>query len=112
MLHRSFFYYLDIWLTIQSVNWYRTRQVNHEEELAILGRGITIPVLFVQALRDQALPPHMGKAMQKHLPNLTLKQVNTSHWALWEKPEEVNEIIAGWLKQDVFGNGKGQAGKM
>lgn len=54
----------------------------------------------------------MGKAMQKHLPNLTLKQVNTSHWALWEKPEEVNEIIAGWLEQDVFGNGKGQAGKL
>lgn len=72
--------------------------MNYEEELAILERRITVPVLFVQALKDQALPPHLGKAMAKYISQLTLKQVNTSHWALWEKPQEVNEIIAEWLQ--------------
>ena len=92
------------------MNWYRTRKVNHEDEMAILDRSITIPVLFIQALRDQALPPHLGKAMAEHMPRLTVKQVDTSHWALWEKPEEVNEIIAGWLKNVAFV--ERQAGKL
>lgn len=94
------------WLIISIVNWYRTRKINHEEELAILDRQITIPVLFIQALRDQALPAHLGKSMAKHIPNLTLKQVNTSHWALWEKPEEVNGILAAWLNEAAFAEGR------
>jgi len=40
--------------------------------------------------------------MSKHIPNLTLQQVNTAHWALWEKPEEVNVILEEWLKGTVF----------
>ena len=84
------------------MNWYRNRRVNHEEELAILDRPITVPVLFIQALRDSALPPHLGKAMGKHIPKLTMKQVDTAHWALWEKPQELNEIIAEWLQSVVF----------
>ncbi|CAI7569189.1 unnamed protein product [Penicillium bialowiezense] len=91
------------------LNWYRTREVNHREELEILDRQIQIPTLFIQALRDQALPPHLGKSMAKHIPNFTLKQVNTSHWALWEKPEEVNHIISDWFKENVFA---GRAGKL
>jgi pimeloyl-ACP methyl ester carboxylesterase len=88
------------------VNWYRTRKVNYEEELAILDRQITIPVLFIQALKDQALPPHLGKSMAKHVPNLTIKQVNTAHWALWEKPKEVNSIISTWLKEVALVDGR------
>lgn len=88
------------------VNWYRTRKVNFDEERAIRGRRIEIPVLFIQALKDQALPPHLGKSMAKHVPNLTLKRVNAAHWALWEKPEEVNGILAAWLKDVVFAEGR------
>lgn len=91
---------------IIAVNWYRTRKVNYEEELAIVGRKIEVPTLFIQALKDQALPPHLGKSMAKHVPNLTVKQVNTAHWALWEKPEEVNGIIASWLKDVAFKDGR------
>ncbi|OQD62143.1 hypothetical protein PENPOL_c013G06736 [Penicillium polonicum] len=92
------------------LNWYRTRDVNYGDELAILDREIQIPTLFIQALRDQALPPHLGKSMAKQFPRLTLKQVNTSHWALWEKPEEVNEIIGSWLKDQSAVDGR--AGKL
>lgn len=88
------------------MNWYRIRKINYEEELAILDRKITIPVLFIQALKDAALPPRLGKSMAKHVPNMTMKQVNTAHWALWEKPEEVNSIISTWLNDVVFANGR------
>ncbi|CAP96848.1 Pc21g19510 [Penicillium rubens Wisconsin 54-1255] len=97
-------------LIISLVNWYRTRDVNYEDELAILGREIQVPTLFIQGLRDQALPPHLGKSMAKQVPRLTLKQVNTSHWALWEKPEEVNGIIGTWLKDQSSADGR--AGKL
>ncbi|KAL8936109.1 MAG: hypothetical protein Q9216_005101 [Gyalolechia sp. 2 TL-2023] len=59
---------------------------------------IDVPVLFVAATRDDALPPSMSKSMDRHIPNLTRKSVHTHHWALWEKPEEVNQIIQDWLK--------------
>lgn len=84
------------------VNWYRTRDVNYKDELAILNRSINAPVLFIQALRDDALPAHLGKGMTRTIPHLTFQQVNTSHWALWEKPEEVNRIISWWFEQVVF----------
>ncbi|KAK1147118.1 hypothetical protein N8T08_001857 [Aspergillus melleus] len=83
-------------------NWYRTREINYKEELSILDRRITAPVLFIQALRDAALPPNLGRGMTKTIPHLTFKQVNTSHWALWEQPAEVNEMIAWWLEEVVF----------
>lgn len=82
--------------------------MNHKEELDILDRQIQVPTLFIQALRDQALPPHLGKSMAKHIPNLTLNQVNASHWALWEKPEEVNNIISEWLKEKAFATRSGK----
>ena len=85
------------------VNWYRTREINYNEELAIEDRRVTVPVLFIQALRDQALPPHLGRSMAKKIPQLTIKQVNTAHWALWEKPEEVNGIIERWVRETIFG---------
>lgn len=91
---------------LHSVNWYRTREINYRDELAILNRRITVPVLFIQALGDPPLPPHLGKGMSKVIPKLTVEQVDTSHWALWEKPEEVNKILVRWLEEVVFVNGQ------
>ncbi|KAJ5712622.1 hypothetical protein N7493_009090 [Penicillium malachiteum] len=84
------------------LNWYRTRKVNFDDEESIVDRKITIPTLFIQALRDQALPPHLSKSMEKEIPGAIIKSVDTAHWALLEKPEEVNAIISGWLNDIVF----------
>jgi len=43
--------------------------------------------------------------MGAFIPQLTIKQVNTSHWALWEDPQGVNEILSRWLGQ-FFPEGK------
>ncbi|KAL1965707.1 hypothetical protein VTN77DRAFT_5207 [Rasamsonia byssochlamydoides] len=82
------------------LNWYRTREINHTDELALVDNPtIPVPLLFIQALRDAALPPHLGQGMAAFIPQLTVEQVNTSHWALWEDPRGVNEILARWLGQ-------------
>ncbi|PLB37021.1 alpha/beta fold hydrolase [Aspergillus candidus] len=84
------------------LNWYRTRQKNHTDELTLLNRTITAPVLFIQALRDSALPPHLGRNMASKLPSLTVETVDSTHWALWEKPAEVNAFVGRWLEEVVF----------
>ncbi|KAJ6024185.1 hypothetical protein N7540_004982 [Penicillium herquei] len=84
------------------LNWYRTRKVNFDDEESIVDRKITIPTLFIQALRDPALPPHLSRSMEKEIPGVIMKSVDTAHWALLEKPTEVNAIISGWLKDIVF----------
>lgn len=84
-----------------TVKWYRTRKVNYEDELDILDRKITAPLLFIQAIKDIALPPEMGRSMSRDVPNLTVEQVNTTHWALWEDPVGVNNILSTWLAKHV-----------
>ncbi|KAL8805320.1 MAG: hypothetical protein Q9200_005468 [Gallowayella weberi] len=80
-----------------TLNWYRNREQNFQDELKLEKTTIDVPVLFVAATKDEALPPSMSQTMNKHIPNLTRKSVDTHHWALWEKPEEVNQIIGEWL---------------
>ena len=83
------------------LNWYRLTEVNFEDEKQYASTPkIEVPVLFIQALRDQALPPSsMSKSMGKTIPDLTVEQVNTSHWALTEDPKRVNEAIGRFLEK-------------
>ncbi|KAI4260997.1 MAG: hypothetical protein L6R42_003800 [Xanthoria sp. 1 TBL-2021] len=85
-----------------TLNWYRNREQNFKDELRLTNTTIRVPVLFVAATKDEALPPSMSRAMDKHIPHLTRKTVNTHHWALWAKPEEVNQIIREWLEETMI----------
>ena len=60
---------------------------------------IDIPVLFIQATQDAALPPEMAKDMGKYIPHLTRRDVETAHWALWTATSEVNQHIGEWLSK-------------
>ncbi len=59
---------------------------------------IEIPVLFIQATKDAALPPSMSQMMEKFCPHMTRRSVETGHWALWEAPDQVNSMIKEWLE--------------
>ena len=93
------------------MNWYRTREVNYVEELEHFfkdGRVKERPrieqeVLFVLATKDQALKPEMAAKMEEKIAKLTRMEVVAGHWALWEKPEEVNAILKEWFDGVVFG---------
>ena len=56
-------------------------------------------MLFIQAMKDAALPPAMAQGMERYCPNTTRRSVETSHWALWEAPEEINAYIKEWIDQ-------------
>ena len=66
-------------------------------------KTINVPVLFVTASKDSALPPALSKNMDKVVPQLTRGEVDAQHWALWERPEECNGYIKRWIEEVVFG---------
>jgi soluble epoxide hydrolase/lipid-phosphate phosphatase len=82
-------------------NWYRTGQLNFEDEKEIAESEKEIkfqmPFLFITATKDAALPPKLGEGMEKHFRSLTKGQVDASHWALWEKPAEINQYLEEFL---------------
>ncbi|KAH8801505.1 epoxide hydrolase [Xylogone sp. PMI_703] len=89
------------------LSWYRTQQLNWEEADAA---GFTkdpanykfdMPMLFVVATKDGALLPSMSVGMEKYFRNLTRGEVEASHWALWEKPAEVNRLIEEFLDGQI-----------
>jgi soluble epoxide hydrolase / lipid-phosphate phosphatase len=57
-----------------------------------------MPTLFIAASHDAALPPSLSEGMDQYIPNLTRREVPTSHWALIEAPEQVNGLIMDWLE--------------
>ncbi|EGO58054.1 hypothetical protein NEUTE1DRAFT_117040 [Neurospora tetrasperma FGSC 2508] len=92
------------------LNWYRTSEVNYEDERELLKqlekRGknangekiVEPPALFVLATRDAALPPAMAQGMERFFEKkLMRREVEASHWALWEQPVKVNQAIAEFL---------------
>ena len=56
------------------------------------------PVLFILATYDDVLKPEMSKNMDAFIPNLTRGEVPSSHWALTQKPVEVNRVIQQWIE--------------
>jgi pimeloyl-ACP methyl ester carboxylesterase len=94
-------------LMSRPVNWYRQRRTNWEEDRALLDKKvIKQPVLFIQATYDSVLKPEMSKSMDSLIPNLTRGEVAATHWALTQKPEEVNQIVRQWLDGQGLGKTK------
>lgn len=61
---------------------------------------------MITASHDDAVLPAYAKRMGDHVKHLTLREVPTSHWALWEGATEVNGIIKEWIEKVVFGQEK------
>lgn len=108
------------------LNWYRNREVNWEDEWEHFFRfgevkeapRLEQEVLFVLATKDGALKPEMAKGMVEGgkglVARLRRREVEASHWALWEKPEEVNKHVREWINEVVFSGdevGDGKTGK-
>lgn len=93
-------------------SWYRTSKLNFEDERELSkefenGYKFKIPFLFVTASKDAALPPAMSKGMDKWFEDLTRAEVDAHHWALWEKPKEVNDVIEKWVREKCLGEDTG-----
>lgn len=89
-----------------TLNWYRVRELNFrdERELALQkDLKIKVPVLFISAKHDGALPPSMSRGMERSFDNLSRGEVDASHWALWQKPDECNKLIKDFLEKFLEG---------
>ncbi|KAF3205008.1 hypothetical protein TWF679_009445 [Orbilia oligospora] len=75
---------------------------NWEDEQILQDPMVRVPVLFIGATRDAALPPSMALGQKKFIPDLTSKQVEASHWMVWEQTDEVNSILKDWIGNVVF----------
>ncbi len=87
-------------------NWYRIRKINWEDDLNLPAdqkNGVQQPTLFIQAMKDNVLTPDLAKGMDKAIPHLTRGEVLASHWALWQTPQEVNDILRRWVEKVVLG---------
>jgi len=96
------------------LNWYRTGELNFEDEKEMAGMmdqgfKFEIPILYVAGTKDAALPPSLGKSMERWCGRLSTGEVNTGHWALWERPLEVNALIEGWLREVLGGGQEGRS---
>ena len=97
------------------MNWYRTRRLNYEDELKLpeaQKNHISQPVLFIQAAKDDVLIPAMSAGMERVIPKLTRAEVPTGHWALWQAPAQVNEIVGKWLGGLEGGGGEGEKSRL
>ncbi|CAF9921840.1 MAG: hypothetical protein GOMPHAMPRED_002417 [Gomphillus americanus] len=88
------------------LGWYKTRSINWKDELAIKEHTLQMPTLFIAASGDAALPPSLSEGMDEHIPKLTRRQVDTTHWALIEAPKQVNDYIWQWLEPLLSQEGK------
>ncbi|KAL9131106.1 MAG: hypothetical protein Q9217_000868 [Psora testacea] len=65
-----------------------------KDELRLEDKATNLPVLFIQATKDTALPPALSEGIEGLCSKMERESVATSHWALWEALEQVNKFIS------------------
>lgn len=86
------------------LDWYKAtaQSLDTEAEGAALKAGhhiVKVPYLFVAATKDPLAPAAAVQEpiAQGMLPDVTLEEVEASHWCTLEKPREVGEAVVRWL---------------
>lgn len=81
------------------INLYRNLDRNFEIMRAC-DPMIRQPALMISAERDIFLPPAAAAGMEKLVPDLERALIaDCGHWVSWEKPDELNALIIGWLNR-------------
>lgn len=80
------------------LNWYTAQfnNVNQEDEKD-LDPNLQMPCLFIAGLRDAVGAPILYTPQKQYLPQLTVLELNATHWIMEEMPEKVNEEIQKWI---------------
>lgn len=86
-------------------NWYKAMvlNLNWRKERRIRGDRITIraPTLFIACSHDDiCLPAYIEPPRQAGLlPQLEIRQINSTHWCMMERSPEVAQALYSWLKE-------------
>ena len=86
------------------LDWYKAvdRSLDLELEKKVYEDGthvVRAPYLFIAALNDPLAPKEavQGPIAQGMVPDITLREVDGSHWCMLERPAEVGELLIAWL---------------
>lgn len=85
------------------LNWYKIRKVNYEDEKNLVKETIDVPVFFVGAEYDAALPPSMALSQPNYIKDLTTREVKSGHFVMAEAPEEIRERLEEWIREVCLG---------
>lgn len=81
------------------INYYRAL-LRHRHTIELGEARIDTPTLMVWGEEDSALGIGCTRGTEQWVPNLTLRRLpGVSHWVQQEAPDEVNAILAEWLKR-------------
>jgi pimeloyl-ACP methyl ester carboxylesterase len=83
------------------LNWYRGLvRGGVPQEMKADFPPIAVPTLVIWGDGDAVLDPSCLEGLDRYVANLTVSRLpGVSHWVQEEAPEEVNEIVAGFLKR-------------
>ena len=85
------------------LNWYRALHKDWEEAQGY-EYVIDKPALMIAAADDWALPVDFTEGMETLLPQLEKHIIpDAAHWLQQEKPDEVSELLTGWLRRNFVG---------
>ncbi|CAF0751795.1 unnamed protein product [Adineta steineri] len=84
----------------RKLNWYKAQfnNVNAEDEKN-LDSNIQMPTLFIPGLRDAVGIPALYAAQKQYIEDLTVIELDATHWIMEEKFQEVNKNIEEWIKK-------------
>ncbi|KAF9171415.1 hypothetical protein BGX21_007523 [Mortierella sp. AD011] len=79
------------------LNYYKTTRINFDDELG-LRNNIDLPCWIILAENDPYLKPYMASKMKNYIPQLKTTSLNVAHFAMTEKPDEVNATLKQCLE--------------
>ncbi|KAK3833800.1 MAG: Alpha/Beta hydrolase protein [Linnemannia elongata] len=81
------------------LNYYKTGLINHAEELEhpTRNKNMSYPVYLIKGENDPVLIPELAVTMPYLYKNYSTVSIQTGHFAMLEKPQELNEVLEGIL---------------
>jgi soluble epoxide hydrolase/lipid-phosphate phosphatase len=84
------------------LNWYKSALVNIDwDDEKDLDPTIKCPVLYIAGTKDYICVPQAYADQKKNIPNLETVQLETSHWTMEEKPDDVNQAVEKWITKNT-----------
>jgi soluble epoxide hydrolase/lipid-phosphate phosphatase len=82
------------------LNWYKTREINHRIDNESNLKSVKCKCQLVICNRDPFLVPAMSKSMGVNVPQCKVVHLDSSHWAMIEKPDDINSMLDVFLKEE------------
>ncbi|CAF0992090.1 unnamed protein product [Adineta steineri] len=84
------------------LNWFKAIIANVDWEYEkTLNATVQRPVLFIEGTRDYIGIIGASERQKQYISDLKIVKLDTGHWVMEEKPEEVNREIDQWIKEVI-----------